>query len=81
MLITKELIESLKTPNGGYDRWTLGLLGVKWPPRKGWKEGAIGKKLRVDLLRKEYPSYDKYDRPSPLWREDEYMKSHMASLK
>jgi hypothetical protein len=34
---TKEEIERYLTPAGGYLRKDLEKLGVKWPPKKGWK--------------------------------------------
>lgn len=37
----EEYLESLKTPKGGYTRETLLTLGVKWPPKKGWKRDII----------------------------------------
>ncbi len=36
----KELIESLKTDKGGYNKETLAFLGA-WPPKKGWKQQLI----------------------------------------
>lgn len=38
---TKAEIDALKTPNGGYDRATLKMLGVSWPPMKGWKRALL----------------------------------------
>lgn len=31
-------IESMKTPKGGWTKESLQLLGVGWPPPKGWKK-------------------------------------------
>lgn len=45
MIITDELIESLKTNNGGFTKKTLKTLGVSWPPRRGWKRAIIGKEV------------------------------------
>ena len=39
----EEYLDSLKTPKGGYTRETLLMLGVKWPPKKGWKKEIIEK--------------------------------------
>jgi len=36
----KELIESLKTDKGGYNKETLAFLGA-WPAKKGWKQKLI----------------------------------------
>jgi broad specificity polyphosphatase/5'/3'-nucleotidase SurE len=32
------LVESLKTSNGGWTKESLALLGVPWPPPRGWKK-------------------------------------------
>lgn len=45
MILTKEKIEKLQTGNGGYDKKTLALFGLKWPPKKGWKKKVIGKEV------------------------------------
>ena len=37
----EEYLDSLKTPKGGYTRETLTMLGVEWPPKKGWKREII----------------------------------------
>lgn len=39
---SESLIESLKTPKGGWTKASLALLGVPWPPPKGWKKRLIG---------------------------------------
>lgn len=41
-LLTKEVIESLMTPAGGYNEATLAALDVSWPPQAGWKARLIG---------------------------------------
>lgn len=41
MRITHENLERLKTAKGGYSRETLRLLGVPWPPPKGWKKRLL----------------------------------------
>lgn len=40
--VTEEFIESGKSPRGGWTREQLRLLGVSWPPPKGWKQGVLG---------------------------------------
>jgi hypothetical protein len=42
VVLTKEIIESLTTPRGGFTQATLEALGVPWPPRLPWKQGLIG---------------------------------------
>ena len=36
-IITMDIIEQGKTKNGGYTKKQLEILGVQWPPVKGWK--------------------------------------------
>jgi hypothetical protein len=36
-----ELIESLKSPKGGYTKQALASIGVSWPPKSGWKANFI----------------------------------------
>ena len=43
--LTKESIEALKTGSGGYSRVVLNMMGIQWPPKKGWKTQAIGKEV------------------------------------
>ena len=45
-LITDELIESGKSASGGWSKAQLQILGVAWPPQKGWKAGVIGKSIQ-----------------------------------
>ena len=37
----EQYLDSLKTPAGGYTRETLQMLGVSWPPQKGWRKQII----------------------------------------
>ncbi len=36
-IVTDELIDRLRTGQGGWKRSALAYLGVAWPPSKGWK--------------------------------------------
>lgn len=45
LTLTHELIESGMTPRGAWTRAQLAVLGVSWPPRRGWKEALVGKQL------------------------------------
>ena len=47
--ITEELIESGKSPKGGWSKAQLAILGAPWPPQPGWKLRAIG----ATILRKD----------------------------
>jgi hypothetical protein len=37
----QKLLESLKTPRGGWTRETLASLGVPWPPPRGWRKRLL----------------------------------------
>ena len=49
MIITNKMIESLRTPAGGFTRDHFRLLGVSYPPKKGWKHKLIGKEASPEL--------------------------------
>lgn len=38
---TEAELEALKSRNGGYNRATLKMLGVPWPPPKGWRKALL----------------------------------------
>ena len=46
--LNKRVIETMQTAKGGYTAKTLLILGVKWPPKKGWKHGLYGNKISKD---------------------------------
>jgi hypothetical protein len=46
--ITNELIESGKSPAGGYSKAQLALLSVAWPPHSGWKRQVVGGQITSD---------------------------------
>jgi hypothetical protein len=46
--ITDDLIEGGKSAVGGYSKAQLALLGVTWPPLRGWKKGIVGKQITKD---------------------------------
>ncbi|MDB4302177.1 hypothetical protein N9924_01280 [bacterium] len=48
ILITKEFIESNKTPGGGWNRKQIEAIGLEWPPRKGWKKSVIGRCISLE---------------------------------
>lgn len=45
MLVTIELIESGCSGAGGWNQHQLKLIGVDWPPMKGWKNRAVGMEI------------------------------------
>jgi ribonuclease HI len=45
MIITEEWIVKNKTPAGGYNKKQFEILGIQYPPKKGWKDEIIGSEL------------------------------------
>jgi hypothetical protein len=43
-----------KTPNGGYNRKQFEILGIQYPPKKGWKDEIIG----IDLSEKKVKDFE-----------------------
>jgi ribonuclease HI len=46
--VTDELIDAAMSAAGGWSRKQLAILGVPWPPVKGWRAMLIGTKLDAD---------------------------------
>jgi hypothetical protein len=44
--ITAEWLEQNKTAAGAYSKQQLKVLGIDWPPRKGWQKKVIGTEIR-----------------------------------
>lgn len=42
LLISQKLIEDGKSGAGGWNRQQIILLGLTWPPHKGWRKDVIG---------------------------------------
>lgn len=47
--LTKELLDAAKTARGGYTKAQLALLGVAWPPARGWTAALIGRQVERDV--------------------------------
>lgn len=42
MLLNRSILHSAGTDGDGFNRAQLELLGIKWPPSKGWLNNLIG---------------------------------------
>lgn len=42
MILTREAIHAAASQGGGWSRAQLSLLGVSWPPQRGWLSRLIG---------------------------------------
>ena len=54
--ITHSLINSFQSKRGGFSKQSLSLLGIPWPPSKGWKDRIIGTTIEInenDMKRQE----------------------------
>jgi hypothetical protein len=45
----RKLIESGRSPAGGWTREQLAVLGVPWPPPAGWARDTLGKTITPAL--------------------------------
>jgi len=46
--VTREWLNQHRTPRGGWTAAQLRLLGVPWPPVRGWVATVIGQPLTVE---------------------------------
>ena len=51
MKITNEWLLRWQTSNGGYNKKQLTILGVPWPPKRGWKHDVLGADVSDDVAR------------------------------
>lgn len=51
MIITNELINAAKTEKGGWTKAQLMVIGINWPPSKGWKETVLGLEISEEKAR------------------------------
>jgi hypothetical protein len=52
VVITNDFIEAGMTPGGGWNRAQLAVIGVAWPPRRGWKRQSIGKEIDTETAQR-----------------------------
>jgi hypothetical protein len=50
--ITEEFIEKIASPRGGWNRPQLALLGVAWPPARGWKQKLTGLEISEETAKR-----------------------------
>lgn len=50
--ITEDIIEAGKSNAGGWKKEQLALLGIDWPPTKGWKDRIIGELMPESIINK-----------------------------
>jgi hypothetical protein len=52
MRIGEALLLQGRTLEGGWTKAQFKILGVPWPPRKGWKKSVIGKAITEDEVKR-----------------------------
>ena len=52
MIITHQFIEDGMSGKGGWTAEQLSLLGISWPPSKGWKHMVVGSRIDDSCARK-----------------------------
>lgn len=52
IVLTKEIIDSARTPNGGITKSQLAAIGIAWPPPKDWSHKMIGTMISPSQLEK-----------------------------
>lgn len=75
---TSQIIDSLRTPAGGFTRRALESIGVSWPPPKGWRQDLIRENALADRYNVVYFSRNEVQ---PKQEEDIYhlVKFHLRT--
>ena len=50
VVLTRELIEAARTPNGGFTKSQLAAIGIEWPAPTDWIEETVGMKITKSQL-------------------------------
>jgi hypothetical protein len=59
--ITEDFLAKIASQKGGWNSPQLALLGVDWPPKKGWKQNVLGLEIseetasQLESLRESTP--------------------------
>lgn len=56
--LTHERLEKAKTPKGGYNAAQLKIIGIGYPPKKGWKKELEGKMIPLSDFIALYPPHN-----------------------
>jgi predicted RNase H-like HicB family nuclease len=77
MKITRELIDSGASSAGGWNKPQLALLGVPWPPERGWPQRIIGTQISEESAA-EFVKLkgSKLRKPKPLSANQEAAREH-----
>lgn len=50
VVITHSLLDKLKSPRGGYTRAALEIMGISWPPKRGWRKELINEARKNEAI-------------------------------
>lgn len=50
IVLTKDIIEAARTPNGGFTKSQLAAIGIGWPPAEDWIEEKVGTMITPSQL-------------------------------
>lgn len=50
IVLTREILESARTPNGGFTKSQLAAIGIPWPKPTDWMEQVVGKRITKEQL-------------------------------
>lgn len=60
MILTKQLLSTARTKNGGFTKAQVELLGFSWPPPKSFQKELIGTEISADRFEKLKSMSNKY---------------------
>jgi len=49
MILTEEMIRAAASSKGGWTKRQLEILGVSWPPKRGWLRSVIGRDIETEV--------------------------------
>lgn len=52
--ITHQILNEIKTKQGGYTKKQLSILNVEWPPQKGWKIRVVNMEIPLEKIQELY---------------------------
>lgn len=52
MRVTEKFLLANTTPGGQWNAKQLAVLGIQWPPTKGWKQRVIGMEISEEAARR-----------------------------
>lgn len=83
MILTHEMLQDAKTPAGGYNKAQLAILGIEWPPKKGWPRKLVGKEVSEELWSQFVALSEKHHKRNPeiIEKSAEYRRGYADAMK